>query len=98
MEKFPFWNLSADQLYKRLGTGREGLSTEEAGRRLTQYGCNSLKPPERGRGLALFISQFKSPLICLLIGAAVLSFFLGGRGDAAIILVIVVLSGLLGYF
>lgn len=98
MEKFAFWSESVERLYERLGVSREGLSSEEAGRRLREFGLNTLKPPKKGKGLLLFVSQFKSPLIWLLIGAAILSFFLAERTDGMIILIIVVLSGLLGYF
>jgi Mg2+-importing ATPase len=76
----------------------DGLTSTEAHRRLKQYGPNSLKPPTKGKGILLFLSQFKSVLILLLIGAAILSFTLGGRTDSIIIFTIVFLSGLLGYF
>src|SRR5579862_7022646 len=76
----------------------QGLSSTEAAARLKQFGFNQLNPPSRNRGLYLFLSQFKSPLILLLMGAAVLSLFLGGRSDATIILSIVIASGLLSFF
>ncbi|HSX25763.1 MAG TPA: HAD-IC family P-type ATPase, partial [Chlamydiales bacterium] len=76
----------------------QGLTQAEAAERLRKYGPNSLKRPERARGLRLFFSQFKSPLILLLIGAGILSFSLGGKIDSSIICTIVVLSGLLGFF
>ncbi len=98
MERFAFWHEPVDKLYERLQCGRGGLSSAEAGKRLEREGRNSLKPAKRGRGFLLLLSQFKSPLIWLLMGAALLSFFLGGHTDASIILIIVILSGLLGYF
>jgi len=76
----------------------DGLSQQEAEKRLAEHGPNSLKPPKRFKWLLLFISQFKSPLILLLVGAAMLSFFLGSPTDATIIFAIVFLSGLLGFF
>ncbi|HSX25904.1 MAG TPA: HAD-IC family P-type ATPase, partial [Chlamydiales bacterium] len=76
----------------------QGLTQAEAAERLRKDGPNSLKRPEKARGLRLFFSQFKSPLILLLIGAGILSFSLGGRIDSSIICTIVVLSGLLGFF
>lgn len=89
---------SADQLYQRLQSSPQGLAQDEAEKRLEAYGLNTLKPPSKGKGLSLFLSQFKSPLILLLIGAALLSFFLGGKSDALIIFSIVFLSGLLGFY
>ncbi len=98
MENSAFWHLPIEQLYEQLGSRPQGLSQDEARLRLKKYGPNSLKPPQRARGLILFLSQFKSPLIWLLIGAAILSFLLGGRTDSIVIFIIVAFSGLLGYF
>lgn len=94
----PFWQESIQQLYEKMGSGPAGLSIAEAARRLESAGLNRVSPKKRGKGFLLFLAQFKSPLIWLLVAAALLSFFLGGRTDAAIIVLIVGLSGLLGYF
>lgn len=96
MEKF--WQFEPEELFAQLKSHSEGLTALEAEERLRDGGPNSLKPPRKGKGLILFLSQFKSPLILILIGAAILSFFLGAPLDASIIFTIVVLSGLLGYF
>lgn len=98
MQNFAYWHYPIDQVYAHLKSGREGLTHSEAQRRLKHYGPNSLKPPKHGKGITLLLSQFNSPLILLLIGAAVLSLFLRGFTDAIIILTIVLLSGLLGFF
>jgi Mg2+-importing ATPase len=76
----------------------EGLSSAEARNRLSLFGPNTLKPPQKGRWLLLLISQFATPLILLLIGAALFSFFLGGKIDSTVICTIVILSGILGFF
>jgi Mg2+-importing ATPase len=96
MEKF--WRHSPEELFATLQSRAEGLSEGEAKRRLGRLGPNSLKPSKKGKGISLFLSQFKSPLILLLVGAAILSFSLGAHLDASIICIIVVLSGLLGFF
>lgn len=75
-----------------------GLTSSEAAARLKTYGLNSLKPPKKGKGITLFFSQFKSPLILLLIAAAILASILGDRTDTTVILGIVFLSGVLGFF
>jgi Mg2+-importing ATPase len=93
-----FWHESLDEQFSRLQSGPNGLSQEEAAARLRTYGLNSLKPPQKGKALRLFLSQFKSPLILLLVGAAILSFSLGNALDASMILGIVAVSGLLGFF
>ena len=70
----------------------------EAAKRLLQYGSNIVKPQKRSDALTLLLAQFKSPIILILIVAAVLSFFLSDPVDAAIILVIILVSSLLGFW
>ncbi len=93
-----FWNVPPDDLLKQLETQRQGLSSEEARQRLISCGANLLKPPPRSDAPALLLSQFKSPIILTLVFAAVLSFFLRDPVNAVIILVIVLISGLLGFW
>ena len=67
-------------------------------KRLISYGSNGLKPQKRSDTFTLLISQFKSPIILILLGATVLSLFLHNITDASIILGIVIASGLLGFW
>jgi len=93
-----YWSISRPDLLTQLDTKMEGLSTEEAKQRLVQYGANLLKPPKRSDTLSLLIAQFKSPIILTLIFAAGLSAFLHDPVDAIIIIAIVLISGLLGFW
>ena len=93
-----FWSLSVPQLLERLRTTPEGLTSDEARQRLIRFGANLLKPRKRTDALTLFLAQFKSPIILILLFAAGLSFFLQDPTDALIILVIVSASGLLGFW
>lgn len=93
-----FWGLSEVEVLGRLETSRRGLSSEEAGKRLAEYGANLLKPRKRTDILALLFSQFKSPLVLILTFAAGLAFLTGDRPDAFIILFIILASGLLGFW
>jgi Mg2+-importing ATPase len=93
-----FWNLSADEALKKLATSEDGLSTDEAGLRLESYGPNLIKPRRKITTLGLLLGQFKSPIIIILIFAAVLSAFLGDLTDAVIILTIIIFSALLGFW
>jgi len=94
----PFWNIPADEVLANLQAKASGLTTSEAEKRLSSYGANRLKPQKRSGVLSLLISQFKSPIILILLGATVLSFFLHNLVDATIILIIVIVSGLLGFW
>lgn len=94
----PFWSVSALEQLQRLETTPQGLTSEEAQKRLTRFGVNLLKPKKRSDALTLLLAQFKSPIILILLFAAGLSFFLHDPADALIILMIVFVSGLLGFW
>jgi Mg2+-importing ATPase len=98
MEKPPFWTLSSDDLLKELTTESSGLTQKEAEIRIKMYGANLLKQTKNHSNLALFLAQFKSPIILILIIAAALSAFLRDPADTIIILAIVLGSGLLGFW
>jgi P-type Mg2+ transporter len=93
-----FWSVSATEILQSLGTAKEGLSSEEARQRLARYSSNLLKPQKRSDVLALLLAQFKSPLILILLFATGLSFFLHDPVNALIIITIVLVSGLLGFW
>ncbi|WP_334891764.1 magnesium-translocating P-type ATPase [Nostoc sp.] len=65
---------------------------------MSEYGANSLKQKHKSSAWMLLLNQFKSPIILILIFAAVLSIFLKDAADAVIILTIVFISGLLGFW
>jgi Mg2+-importing ATPase len=100
MNQFPpaFWSISVTEMLQKLNAKKEGLTSDEARKRLTLYGSNLLKPKKRSDVFTLLISQFKSPIILILFFATALSFFLNDRVDAFIILSIVIISGLLGFW
>jgi Ca2+-transporting ATPase len=91
--------LEADDVLKALGTDpAKGLSPDEAGRRMAEYGPNELRKEEKASPLSLFFNQFKNILIIILLVAVVLSVAIGEVLDAVIIAAIVVFSALLGFF
>ena len=89
-------SLPGDQVLQRLQSGPEGLTTEEAARRLQRYGRNAIRS-HRARPLAVLVRQFQSPLLLLLLVTAVASAFLGQASDAVIIGVILAVSVGLGF-
>ena len=93
-----FWSLSAQEQLKQLSTTPQGLSSEEASRRIKRYGANRLNNNKEAGNIQLFFAQFKSSIILILLFATGLSFFLHDRLDAAIILTIVLISGCLGFW
>jgi len=93
-----FWSIPATELLSNLGTTNAGLTTEDAKKHLAIYGVNRLKPQKRSDALTLLFAQFKSPIILILLFATGLSLFLHNIIDASIILAIVLISGLLGFW
>ncbi len=76
----------------------EGLSTNEAKKRLIKYGLNELPATPPPSDLTIFLSQLKSPLVYILIAAAAITFFLREFSDTIIISVAIAVNALLGFF
>jgi magnesium-transporting ATPase (P-type) len=96
----PAWHTRApaDALRALQVDAARGLSGDEAARRAAAHGPNALpEPPPRPAWLA-FARQFRSPLIYLLLIAAVLAVALGHHGDAAVILAVLAVNALIGAF
>lgn len=93
-----FWSLPPSELLQLLQTSAKGLTDEEARKRLARYGYNLLKPRRRADAFTLLLSQFKSPIVLILLFAAALSLVVQANTDALIILAIVLASSLLGFW
>ena len=81
-----------------LGSGLGGLSSENAVARLGAVGPNPVEESSHLGAFRLFLRQFESPLVLILIFAAAISLVLQQRVDATTILAIVLGSTLLGFF
>src|SRR5262249_47780721 len=88
---------TAEEVLERLASSAAGLSAEEAARRLGRFGPNALSRP-RGAALRILLRQLRNPLLGLLLVATAVSFGVGDRTDADIILAIMTLSVLVGFF
>jgi Ca2+-transporting ATPase len=98
MTKQHWHSIEIESVLRKLETDpRQGLTPEEAQRRLQEYGYNELKEEAKTSPFILFINQFKNTLIIILIVATVLSALIGDLLDAGIILAIVVFCALLGF-
>lgn len=93
----PLWHaIGAAEALRGLGTSVEGLSAEEAARRLARFGPNALPRQRRRRPLVVFLDQFRSPLIYLLLAAAAIALALGERRDAAVIVGVLLANAAVG--
>ncbi len=93
-----FWQFDAPDWFQKLDSSANGLSQIEAEKILKNSSQFIKKSSHFQQDFLLFIAQFRSPLMLLLIGAVVLSAFLGDTSDVFIILFIVVSTGLLSFF
>jgi len=89
-------SLSLDDTLKRLAVQEGGLSSEEAAKRLNQFGLNQLTEAMRPGFLSKLWDQLNNFVIILLIVASIISALLGEWVDAAAIMAIVVLNAVLG--
>ena len=87
-----------EQVFKELNASEKGISEKEADERLKQYGLNEIKEEKRISPLKIFIEQFNSVVVWILIAATIISAFLKEYVDAIVILVIIILISVLGFF
>ncbi|RME77695.1 cation-translocating P-type ATPase [Candidatus Woesearchaeota archaeon] len=92
------YNKPLEQLLEELKTSKEGLTQSQADARLRQYGLNTLKEQKTQSPLLLFLGQFSSPVVWILIGAVIISAFLGEIIDATVIAIILILNAILGFY
>lgn len=93
-----FWQFDTNHWFQQLNSSEKGLSQATADKILLQQGLHPKSKSVFKKDFLLFASQFKSPLMLLLIGAVIISGFLGDTSDVIIILFIVLSTGLLSFF
>ena len=91
-------SLPVDELLIRLDTSLNGLSHEEADRRLVTYGHNELARKKKRAAIVELLLHFRSPLIIILLFAGVISGIVGERVHVGIIFSIVFVSVFLDFY
>jgi Ca2+-transporting ATPase len=89
--------LSLKEVFSQLESSEKGLSEGQAKQRLKKYGKNQIKKIVKKRIFFIFLAQFNSFLIYILIIAAIISGLIGHFLDAAVIGFIVILNGVIGF-
>jgi len=102
LEKKSWHAEEVDAVIEGLQTDRNGLSEEEAKRRLEQYGPNELQEKTKITPLQIFLDQFKSILVVILVVSAIVSAYVAWEDGAPytetyVILFIVVMNAILGF-
>ncbi len=88
--------LQPDEVFKALETTPDGLTEEEAARRLVKYGPNEL--PREGLNVGRIILRQFDPLVLILLVTAVISIFTGSAQQAYIIMIIIALSVVFSFY
>lgn len=94
----PYWSLPAGDLFDGLGSASTGLRQADARRVLLRLGPNQIDAARSPSALRVLARQFLSPILLILLAATAMSALLGDPLDASIIAVIIVCSGLLGFW
>lgn len=88
--------LTIEEVFKKLETTTEGLNRYEAERRLRRFGYNEISLAKKGNFWGLFFKQFRSPLVYILLIAALITYFLNHTIDAWVILGVVFFNAFFG--
>ena len=102
MKENNYYNKKVEELYKELDTNINGLTEEEASKRLEEYGENKLAERKKKSNLIIFLNQFNDLMIILLIFASVFSAVISyiqkeSYADSVIILIIVIINATLSF-
>jgi P-type Mg2+ transporter len=94
---FSYWNTPEEDLFAKLNASNNGLAQDDVDQRLIKYGLNSILAKQQTTAWKLLLGQFKSPLVLILIFAAIVSGVMQEWVDASIVLAIVFGSTILGF-
>ena len=84
-------------LFQEFKTSEKGLTKEESEKRLAQYGANQISKEKKTPPILIFLKQLNSPLIYILIVAAVISFIFSHLIDAYVILAVILINATVGF-
>jgi magnesium-transporting ATPase (P-type) len=89
-------SLDRGEVERLLETGGHGLTTAEAAARRARYGLNQLEEEPPPPVWMVFVRQFRSPLISILLVAMVVAFALGETIDASVVAAVLALNAIIG--
>jgi len=97
-EEQNWYNLAIKEVFKKTGANKNGLSKKEIKRRIKKFGLNKLPEAKQLTGIKIFLEQFKSPLIYLLVFAGLITLILQNWTDSVVIFAAVFLNAGVGFF
>jgi calcium-translocating P-type ATPase len=89
--------MSPEEVASTLATGQDGLSQSDVDERIERFGPNVLEEEQPQSAVRLFFNQFRSPLIYILVVAAVATVFVQEYIDTAVIAAVLLLNAVIGF-
>jgi calcium-translocating P-type ATPase len=98
MEESGNWHSKdINQVMKDIGSSEDGLSTDEAEKRLQNYGANLIQKKKKDNALKLMWRQINNPLIWVLIGSSLVAILLGKITDGLVVMAVVIINTIIGF-
>ncbi len=92
-----YYSKNIKEIFRELNTSEKGISEEEAKKRLLGYGLNEIREEKRISPFRIFLGQFNSFIVWILIAAVIISMFLGDYLEGIVIIIILVINAIIGF-
>ena len=90
------WNKTIEQTLEKTNSNANGISEKKAEQRLLLNGKNEIPKGKKKSVIEIFFEQFKSPIILILIVAAIFSIIIKSYADAIFILIVIGINAIIG--
>ncbi len=93
-----YWEFDSNKTLKIFNTSTQGITEKEIASRRKKFGSNEIKSQKQRSALKILLSQFSSPLLIILLVAALVSGFLGEFFSTTIIILMIIFSAIISFF
>ena len=90
------WNKTTEEILEKTNSNIDGISQKTAEQRLLINGKNKIPKGKKKTIIEMFFQQFKSPIILILIVAAIFSIIIKSFADAIFILIVIIVNAIIG--
>lgn len=90
------WNKTTEEILEKTNSNIDGISQKTAEQRLLINGKNEIPKGKKKTIIEIFFQQFKSPIILILIVAAIFSIIIKSFADAIFILIVIIINAIIG--
>ncbi|MEW6141920.1 MAG: HAD-IC family P-type ATPase [Chloroflexota bacterium] len=95
--QIPWYQLSPEQAFETLSSNISGLTEQEVSARLSRYGANELKGRRKKPPILVFLRQFLSPLVYVLVAASAVNVVISKYTDAVVVLITLLIMAVIGF-